>query len=265
MQQVNRSNIQSIVQQLLAYLVKGSSTLPGAAQSLLQNASANAPAGLTPNQSSVFRLVLSQRILAIGSQSTYENVTNFEWYLSVLVDLAHIANVDIGAEICDQLVDVVGRVRAVRPYGIKLMTTLLANESMLRNAREPGSCSEVLWAAAWISGEYCEQVHIFFFIFSLLTISSSLLSDPQKLLPHLLQSEVDRLSPNIIAVYIQATLKVFGNWATEIAQRWDEDNLQDLKDNIKSIIERMQKLVNSQHIEVQERVHKFSFFKHFND
>jgi AP-3 complex subunit delta-1 len=98
-----------------------------------------------------------------------------------------------------------------------------------------------------------------------LTISSSLLSDPQKLLPHLLQSEVDRLSPNIIAVYIQATLKVFGNWATEIAQRWDEDNLQDLKDNIRSISERMQKLVNSQHIEVQERVHKISFFKHFND
>jgi AP-3 complex subunit delta-1 len=161
MQQVNRSNIQSIVQQLLAYFVKGSSTLPGAAQSLLQNASSNAPAGFPPNQSPAFRLVLSQRILAMGSQSTYENVTNFEWYLSVLVDLAHIANVDIGAEIRDQLVDVVGRVRAVRPYGMKLMTTLLTNESMLHNAREPGSCSEVLWAAAWISGEYCEQVHIF--------------------------------------------------------------------------------------------------------
>lgn len=98
----------------------------------------------------------------MGSQSTYDIVTNFEWYLSVLVDLAHIANVDIGAEIRDQIVDIVGRVRAVRPYGIKLMTTLLANESMLRNAREPGSCSEVLWAAAWISGEYCKQVRITF-------------------------------------------------------------------------------------------------------
>lgn len=95
--------------------------------------------------------------------------------------------------------------------------------------------------------------------------ASSMLSDPQKLLPHLLQNEVDCLPPDIIAVYIQATLKIFGNWATEVAQRWDEDNLKDLKDNVKSIIDRMQKLVNSQHIEVQERVCRNFFFHHFND
>jgi len=94
----------------------------------------------------------------MGSQSTYENVSNFEWYLSVLVDLAHVANVDIGSEIRDQLVDVVGRVRGVRPYAVKLMHSLLSDDTMLRNAGEAGSCSEVLWAAAWICGEYSEYV-----------------------------------------------------------------------------------------------------------
>jgi AP-3 complex subunit delta-1 len=157
-EQVNRSNIQSIIQQLLSYLVKETLTTPDAAQSLLQSASSNVSTGLSPNQSPAYRLVLSQRILAMGSQGTYEHITNFEWYLSVLVDLAHISNVDIGAEICDQLVDIAGRVRAARPYAVKLMGSLLIDDNLIRNAHESGSCSEVLWAAAWICGEYCEQV-----------------------------------------------------------------------------------------------------------
>jgi AP-3 complex subunit delta-1 len=53
------------------------------------------------------------------SQNTYDNVADFEWYLSVLVDLAHASNVNIGAQICDQLVDVVGCVRATRSYAVK--------------------------------------------------------------------------------------------------------------------------------------------------
>lgn len=68
------------------------------------------------------------------------------------------ANVDIGAQIRDQLIDVVARVKGVRRYAVKLMYTLLSDEILLRNASEEGSCSEVLWAAAWICGEYCRCV-----------------------------------------------------------------------------------------------------------
>ena len=162
---VNRNNLQSIVQQLLAHLVQdpSSSRLPTAAQSLVLNASGSssstAKAFISPTQSPAYRLILSKSILNMCSQATYENVTNFEWYLSVLVDLAHVANVDIGSEIRDQLVDVVGRVRASRPYAVKLMYTLISDGSMLRNASAEGSCSEILWAAAWICGEYCQSVH----------------------------------------------------------------------------------------------------------
>lgn len=154
--QVNRSNLQSIIQQLLAYLVKDSSAMPAATQSLLQSTSSNPSSSLSPSLSPAYRLILSQRILGMGSHSTYENVTNFEWYLSVLVDLVHVANVDIGAEIRDQVVDIAGRVRGVRPFAVKLMSSLLADENLLRNVHEQGCCSEVLSAAAWICGEYCE-------------------------------------------------------------------------------------------------------------
>ena len=70
------------------------------------------------------------------------------------VDLAHVAKVDVGDQIRDQLVDVVGRVRSVRPYAVQLMTSLLREDSYFLNATEPGSCVEVLWAAAFICGEY---------------------------------------------------------------------------------------------------------------
>lgn len=108
-----------------------------------------------PSQNPAYRLTLAQRILTLCSQGTYENVTDFEWYLSVLVDLAYIANVDVGAQIREQLVDVTARVRAARRYAVQLMVKLLCDDSLLANAGDEGSCSEVLWAAAWICGEYC--------------------------------------------------------------------------------------------------------------
>jgi AP-3 complex subunit delta-1 len=55
-------------------------------------------------------------------------------------------------------------------------------------------------------------------------------------------------------MYIQALLKIFGSWAIEVAQRWGDNDLKDLKDKVKSIIDRMRELAASRHIEVQERV-----------
>jgi len=102
-----------------------------------------------------YRLILAQKILSICSQDTYANVTDFEWYLSVLVDLAYVASVDVGLQIRDQLADIVGRVKAARRYAVKLMVKLLNDDTFLLNAPDEGSCAEVLWAAAWVCGEYC--------------------------------------------------------------------------------------------------------------
>lgn len=80
------------------------------------------------------------------------------------------------------------------------------------------------------------------------------LVDPQKLLPLILLPEISNLSPDIIAVYIQAATKVFGFWATEVAQRWTDDDLHEVKSVVQLVIERVSPFVSSPHIEVQERV-----------
>lgn len=156
---VTKDSLQSIVQQLLSYLVRPDSTpFPAAAPSLV-TAITSPPhsegAGLTllPTQLSSYRLTLVQRLLAMCSHDTYDNIVDFQWYLSVLLDLTYVASVNVGEQIRDQLVDIVARVKAVKRWAVELMTRLLRDDTFLANSQEEGSCAEVLWAAAWICGE----------------------------------------------------------------------------------------------------------------
>lgn len=119
---------------------------------------------------------------------------------------------------------------------MKVLYTLLADEGLLLNAHDERSCSEVLWAAAWVCGEYCSE-----------------LLEPQKLLPYLLQPEVSNLQPDTVAVYVQAVVKIFGTWAADLAQEWDEDRLPELQQTVQLILSRMEQLVSSPFVEVQER------------
>ena len=84
------------------------------------------------------------------------------------------------------------------------------------------------------------------------------LAEPQKLLPYLLQQEVCNLPSDIIAVYVQATTKIFGFWASELGQRWNDDELPELKRIIMLIQNRLGELARCQDIDVQERVRSFS-------
>ncbi|EIW87162.1 Adaptor protein complex AP-3 delta subunit [Coniophora puteana RWD-64-598 SS2] len=246
-----RDNLQSIIQQLLSHLAKPDTSMPSAVESLSQQLVA--PAQNKPTapsqQSSAYRIVLAQHIVSICAQDTYEHVVDFEWYLSVLVDLAYISNVNVGPLIRDQLVDVVGRVRAARRYAVQLMVRVLSDDTFFANASEPGGCAEILWAAAWICGEFCSE-----------------LTSPEDLLPYLLKPEIAVLDAETIAVYIQAVLKTFGQWAADCAQEWSEGLLPQLKNSVDTIIEGLSPLVTSPHIEVQERaanvIQLFTFVKH---
>ena len=89
------------------------------------------------------------------AEDTYTNVNDFQWYLSVLVDLAYVAGVNVGLEIRDQLVDIVARVRGIQRRAVELMVSLLNDDTFVATAKDEGSCADVLWAAAWICGEHC--------------------------------------------------------------------------------------------------------------
>jgi AP-3 complex subunit delta len=94
-------------------------------------------------------------------------------------------------------------------------------------------------------------------LFNNLTQFSRELAEPQKILPYLLQPEVSNLPPDIIAVYVQAITKIFGFWASELGQRWNDDELPDLKRVIMSVQNRVGEFTSCQDIELQERVRSF--------
>ncbi|KAI0286853.1 Ap3d1 protein [Russula aff. rugulosa BPL654] len=238
---VTRDNLQSIVQQLLSYLVRpDSSSLPTAAQSLADNISSSNPDGagpvLAPTQLSSYRLTLVRHLLTICSHDTYDNVVDFQWYLSVLLDLTYVASVKVGDQIRDQLVDIVARVRGVKRWAVELMTRLVRDDTFLSNSQEEGSCAEVLWAAAWICGENSREI-----------------AEPQKLLPHLLRPNVSLLAPETIAAYIQAAVKLFGSWSMELSQDWDNGRIQDVRETVDTLISRLEIFTSHSEVEVQER------------
>lgn len=169
--------------------------------------SSTAATAINPNQDPAYRRILSQRIITICSQLAVnshspsqttsrfnydydENEAEFDfgWYTSVLVDLTYVApaSVDtgVGSAIRDQLLDVAMRVSdpSVRKRSVELMARLLGDEGMLdgivrtddtengseRGVSNGGGEEEVLWAAAWICGEFCSSVDLYIFSFRLL-------------------------------------------------------------------------------------------------
>ncbi|KAN0135622.1 Ap3d1 protein [Lactarius tabidus] len=238
---VTKDSLQSTVQQLLSYLVRPDSTPFPAAATSLTDAITSPPsegAGLTllPTQLASYRLTLVQRLLSMCSHDTYDNIVDFQWYLSVLLDLTYVASVNVGEQIRDQLVDIVARVKAVKRWAVELMTRLLRDDTFLANSQEEGSCAEVLWAAAWICGENSREI-----------------AEPQKLLSYLLQPNVSLLASETIGAYLQAAIKLFGTWSMELSQDWDSEKIQDAREIVDTLISRLKVFTSHSEIEVQER------------
>ena len=154
-------NLQSIVQQLLAHLVNPEPLNPGmtATQSLLAAGSLSPAAVPTsPARTSVsYRTTLANRILSLCSADLYANVSDFEWFVSVLIDLAYIARAPVGKTIREHLIDIAVRVKQVRRYAVQISMRILADDAFVNGSVSDGEgsgCQEVLYAAAWICGEY---------------------------------------------------------------------------------------------------------------
>ena len=166
--QVTPTNLQSIVQQLLSHLINPTTSQPSASHTLSLLSSSVSPASTSapsssPLTSPAYRHLLTHRILSLTSRDGYANIEDFDWYFAVLIDLAYVSPVP-GPALRDALLDVVGRVKAVRGYAVKLCARLLGDDAFVSNAASRNSMddagdvagsAEVLWAAAWICGEYC--------------------------------------------------------------------------------------------------------------
>ncbi|KAJ1448600.1 adaptin N terminal region-domain-containing protein [Pelagophyceae sp. CCMP2097] len=104
-----------------------------------------------------YRDELISRIVFMCSRDKYAYLSDFAWYLSVLVQLAHLRGSKHGGLLAEQLVDVTMRVRPIRRYAARDMVVLLLDDQ-LTCGQGLESIADVLAAAAWIAGEYAASL-----------------------------------------------------------------------------------------------------------
>ncbi|XP_058834592.1 AP-3 complex subunit delta isoform X2 [Topomyia yanbarensis] len=180
-------------------------------------------------EGSAYRDELLFKVIEICSQGSYQYVTNFEWYLTVLVELIQLeTGSKHGKVIATQLLDVAIRVQAVRTFAVNEMSSLLASYPI---TAQSSTMHEVLYAAAWIVGEF-----------------GSHLDNPEATLRTLLQPR--QMPGHIQAVYVQNVIKLF---ASLVHDCLEEDNLADIRKYCDMLLDGLPVCLSSGDIEVQER------------
>uniref|UniRef100_UPI00358E5B4D AP-3 complex subunit delta-1 isoform X2 n=1 Tax=Myxine glutinosa TaxID=7769 RepID=UPI00358E5B4D len=196
-------------------------------------------------EGTAYRDELLTKIIDICSQSNYQHVTNFEWYVSVLVELTRAEGTRHGKIIAAQLLDVAIRVRAVRPFAVMQMAQLLQDGPQLASCAQRNGMSDVLYAAAWICGEFAQH-----------------LQDSRRALEALLQPRACSLPSTTQAVYLHNSLKLYAGLllrSNGCSEEKDADQLPDtppaeeMADPSQLMLDRLSAFLQSGNLEVQER------------
>ncbi|UYV70621.1 AP3D1 [Cordylochernes scorpioides] len=178
-------------------------------------------------EGSLYRDELLLKIIDICSQNNYQFIVNFESYINILVDMTKLEGTKHGALIASQMMDVAIRVAAVRPYAVAKMATLLEKSIPTMGNCSDSSIAEVLYAAAWICGEFSEH-----------------LPDPHTTLSTLLHPRTLFLPAHIQAVLVQNSTKLY----VRLMAAEEDSSLQSL------MLEQLPFYLRCGHLEVQERV-----------
>uniref|UniRef100_A0A1A8D570 AP-3 complex subunit delta-1 n=1 Tax=Nothobranchius kadleci TaxID=1051664 RepID=A0A1A8D570_NOTKA len=184
-------------------------------------------------EGTTYRDELLTKIIDICSQSNYQYITNFEWYISILVELTRLEGTRHGHLIASQMLDVAIRVKAIRVFAVAQMATLLDNAHMLTGNTQRNGICEVLYAAAWICGEFSEH-----------------LENPMETLEAMLRPKVATLPGHIQAVYVQNAAKLF---ATVLKSQEGNTDSTTAQEASQLMIDRLPLFVQSANLEVQER------------
>lgn len=247
-----RENFMDIVQQQLKCLEPGSisanqsASTSSAAQSLrhiISVGGAPQPSAGTSSASWIsasYRLEIINRILDTGSQDTYTNIIDFEWYIDTLIRLNYLAGDSVGMRVSIQLIDIAARVQAVRPHAIEKLKRVLEDPSLIESVKSTQEL-EIVRAAAWICGEYCQDV-----------------SYPPAVILLLLRGDIfAACSDRAVAVVVQNAIKLFAWWLLDARNKWKAEKLDEVSTITSEVASALEQLMTSPDPEIQERSCEF--------
>ncbi|KAK5050988.1 hypothetical protein LTR84_003547 [Exophiala bonariae] len=259
---VNSDNLQPIVNRLMKQLASSASA--SAENGHADEDQTDLEQRLIPDKRSSetihipdeYRHEIITRILDMCSHNTYSYVTDFEWYIEILVHLVRHLTVDKpgvssmsrseakgspASRVGGQLLDIAVRVKELRPETTKAAETLvlLSNRTIVYASHECGQ-SEVLTSAAWMCGEF-----------------ASSLSNPHEILNSLIHESSLALSPTALAKFIQAIPKIISQIAAQFNENWNRSRGTTMSLILARTTEFLEKLSAHPNLEVQERSVEF--------
>ncbi|KAH7077149.1 adaptin N terminal region-domain-containing protein [Paraphoma chrysanthemicola] len=201
-----------------------------------------------------YRISVIKRILEMCSRETYGNISDFDWYIDVLVQLVRVSpsskhastseekedterSDEIGASIGRELQNVAIRVKSVRSEAVDAAQSLVLvdrREQMFPSSGNGGQ--GVLEYAGWLVGEYANY-----------------LSRPEPVMTSLLHSTSLTLPSKTLAVYLQAVPKVFSSMAGNEQISWTPERKTLMSLLMARIIHFLEPLSTHPSLEVQER------------
>lgn len=186
-------------------------------------------------EGSHYRDELLTRIIGICSYNNYQFITNFEWYISVLVELTKVEGTKHGARIAEQIQDVTVRVESIRHFSVSQMALLVENAHILLagSVQQRSNICEVLLAAAWICGEYSQHVR-----------------NIHSVLESMLRARTSVMSGHILSVYVQNIGKLYSTLLSKAEKEDDWDAIESL-DNL--MLSKLADFELAEHLEAQER------------
>ncbi|WFD30451.1 AP-3 complex subunit delta [Malassezia sp. CBS 17886] len=241
----SRESLVPIVASLLAYVEEGEEpavALRGAEDALravllTQSGTDTHPVAVPVPSSrrTGFVVQVAESILDLGSAEEYSRVQDPIWYCDVLLRLGILLNQSISARVADQLSEIVWRFPALRPAASERLAAVACDGTVDLFAESAPTC-ELVRAVASVCGAYPES-----------------LNDVPHMMRILLQDNVRALSPRIIAVAIQGTMKLLAWYTAQLEDSWDEDARTGLCALLAELALQLEPLLRIEDAEVHER------------
>jgi AP-3 complex subunit delta-1 len=196
---------------------------------------------------------LVSRIVEMCSEKKYALVGDFEWYLDILWELAHMRGIEAhGLLLQEQVTDVALRVLPVRTYAVQqsIQIWMQPQSSSTANSKDNGRSKqvmvEVLPAVAWIVGEYSDLIPN--------AKGTHRYNEASKGTYHSLvqalvaPTNISKVPTTTQSVYVQAAMKVF---AAATADKKVSNN--ELEACVETLTQYLPVFMESTDVEVQER------------
>jgi AP-3 complex subunit delta-1 len=136
---------------------------------------------------------------------------------------------------------------------------ILSDKQFFENVNLRNSNIEVLYAAAWICGEYSRYVikiivHHLISKRAAINHSCRFLDNIPATLECLLNPAVVKLPPATQAVFVQSIIKIYAHWIRSLADDWNTEVQMEFVKVTEIIQEKIVVFCRSADLEVQERV-----------